>query len=331
VTIVVTGATGHLGANLVRQLLADGCKVRALVRDDVRAIAGLEVEQARGDVLDPSALMHALVGAEVVYHLAALISVTGAQGGRVEAVNVLGTRNVVHACLQAGVRRLVHFSSIHAFRQLPRDAALDETRAPSDAGRAPAYDHSKARGEREVMAGIGAGLDAVILNPTAVIGPYDFKPSRMGRVLLALVRRRLPALVGGAFDWVDARDVCRAAVTAARVGRSSERYLLSGTYLSVRGLAALVEEASGVRAPRLTAPQWLARPGAPLASAWGRLRKTQPLFTPDSLAALRMCNPRVSHAKATAELNFAPRPLRDTIADTIAWFVETGRQPAGAR
>lgn len=329
--VAVTGATGHIGANLVRQLLADGCQVRALVRDDVRALAGLDVEHTVGDVFDADALASAFAGSDVVFHLAALISITGAQGGRVHAVNVLGTRNVVRACLEAGVRRLVHFSSIHAFRQFPHEEVLDERRAPSDSGPAPAYDHSKACGEREVMAGAAAGLEAVILNPTAVIGPYDFKPSHMGRVLLALARRRLPALVAGAFDWVDARDVCRAAITAARAGRTGERYLLSGTYLSVRGLAALVGEVTGTRAPRMTAPQWLARPGAPLAAAWSRVARTRPLFTPDSLAALRTCNPHISHAKASVELAFTPRPLRDTVADTLDWFVAAGRLPAGLR
>lgn len=325
----MSGAAGHLGGNLVRLLLAEGHDVRALVRTDIRAVDGLAVEVVKADVLDVVSLGRAFAGVDVVFHLAARISVTGEQGGRVSAVNVLGTRNVVQACLAEGVGRLVHMSSIHAFCQLPKEGALDESRGPSDPGRAPAYDRSKARGEREVLAGVRQGLDAVILNPTAVLGPFDFKPSRMGRVLLALGRGAMPALVDGAFDWVDVRDVCRAALTAASRGRRGERYLLSGSYTSVAALAEEVARATGVSAPRVTVSQWLVRPVAPLASAWSRVVGSDPLLTSDSLTALRTCHPRISHAKAAAELGFEPRRLERTVSDTLEWFVGAGLLPAG--
>ncbi len=319
---VVTGASGHLGANLVRHLLAVGRPVRVLAYGDLRSLAGLPVERAAGDVLDEPSLTRAFQGAEVVYHLAACISILGAQRGRVEAVNVGGTRHVVRACQAAGVRRLVHMRSIHAFCQFPRDAPLDESRGPSDKLRAPAYDQSKARAEREVLAGVERGLDAVILNPTAVLGPFDFQPSRMGRVLRALRRGDLPALVPGGFDWVDARDVAAAALSAAERGRSGERYLLSGTYLSVAGLAALVAEVSGTRAPRWLLPHWLLRGAAPLAELWSRVSRAEPLLTRDALVALRTGHPSIRHDKARAELGFAPRPLRTTIEDALRWLSE---------
>ena len=235
------------------------------------------------------------------------------------------------ACFERGVRRLVHFSSIHAFCQLPREEPLDESRPASDTRPAPAYDRSKAAGEREVLAGVVRGLDAVIVNPTAVLGPFDFKPSRMGRVLLDLVQRRLPALVAGGFDWVDARDVCRAAIAAEHRGRRGARYLLSGTYLSVAGLAALVAEIGGAPAPRLVVPHWLARLAAPAATTWSALAGGEPRFTRDSLAALRTGHPAISHARAAAELGFDPRPLRETVTDTLAWFAATGALPGATR
>jgi dihydroflavonol-4-reductase len=330
--VLVTGATGHVGAQLVRALLDDGRLVRALVREDRRALAGLPVETVRGDVRDPQSVLRALEGVEVVYHLAALISLTGEQGGRVRAVNVAGTRAVVESCLARGVSRLVHFSSIHALSPFPRGEALDERRAAADARRAPAYDRSKAAGEREVAAGVARGLSATIVLPTAVLGPFDFKPSRMGRVLLDLAEGRLPALVGGAFDWVDGRDVARAAIAAERAGRPGERYLLSGTFLPLTELAALVADVSGVRAPRVVVPQWLARPVAPAAAAWARLTGSEPRFTPDSLLALRTGHPRIDHSRATVELEYCPRPLRETVRDTLAWFATQGRlSPPAAR
>lgn len=328
--VLVTGATGHIGAQLVRALLEDGRRVRALVRQDRRALAGLPVETVPGDVRDPDSIRRALDGVEVVYHLAALISLTGGQGGRVHAVNVAGTRAVVEGCLARGALRLIHFSSIHALSQFPRDETLDERRAAADPRRAPAYDRSKAAGEREVAAGAARGLVATTLLPTAVLGPFDFKPSRMGRVLIDLARGRFPALVQGGFDWVDGRDVARAALAAERRGRPGERYLLSGTYLPLAGLAALVAELSGVPAPRLVVPQWLARPAAPAAAAWARLTGDEPRFTPDSLLALRTGHPRIDHGKAAAELGFRPRPLRETVRDTLDWFAAEGRLDRGA-
>jgi dihydroflavonol-4-reductase len=330
-TVVVTGASGHLGANLVRQLVAAGRRVRALVHRNRRPLDGLPVECVPGDVRDEGSLGRAFAGADVVYHLAAVVSIAGSQGGLVEAVNVGGARNVVRACRGAGVRRLVHFSSIHAFSQLPREEPLDERRGPADAAPAPAYDRSKAGGEREVQAGVDEGLDAVVVNPTAVLGPFDFAPSRMGRVLLDLERGALPALVGGGFDWVDARDVCAAALAAEERGRRGERYLLSGTYTTVAGLAALVADVTGRRAPAVVVPQWLVRPFAPLAELWSGLVGGEPLVTRDSLTALRTGHPQVRHDKAGAELGFAPRPLRATIEDTLRWFRDGGRPTAGAK
>jgi len=328
--VVVTGAAGHVGGTLVRALLAQGRSVRALVHRDQRALEGLDVERVQGDIRDPSALEHAFDGAEVVYHAAAYISLLRSEWARLEAVNVFGTRNVVEACLRCGVRRLVHFSSIHALEQRPFHVPLDETRPLVDSrGHAP-YDRSKAAGEREVQKGLARGLDAVILNPTAIVGPYDFRPSHLGQMLLALGRGKLPALVAGGFDWVDVRDVVEGALCAEERASAGSRYLLSGHWASVRDLARTAEEITGVRAPRFVCPLGLARIGAPFSTAWSHLRGERPLYTSFSLQVLRNSNRRISHTQATRDLGYRPRPLRDTLADTCAWFAQVGwlDQPA---
>jgi dihydroflavonol-4-reductase len=258
----------------------------------------------------------------VLFRSAANISIVGEQNGLVRRVNVEGPRNVVEACRTCGVRRLVHFSSIHAFAQEPLSQVLDETRGQVNGG-APAYDRSKAAGEREVLAGVASGLDAVIVNPTGVLGPLDFKGSRMGAVLLGMARRRFIALIDGGFDWVDVRDVCAGAMAAEQQGRTGERYLLSGHWRSLRDLALAVQRITGARPPRWDSPMWLARVGAPFVTAWSQLRRTQPLYTSEALVALR-ANRSISHAKASRELGYAPRPIDDTIADTLRWF-EDGR------
>ena len=320
---VVTGAAGHVGGNLVRALLEQGRQVRAVVRNDRRAIEGLDVEVVQADVLDLDSLVQAFRGADTVFHLAAQISIVGDMGGKVTRVNTVGPRNVVEACQRCGVRRLVHFSSIHAYVQEPTDKVLDETRALSGP-KAPAYDRSKASGQQIVLqAAREKRLDAVVVNPTAVIGPHDYKPSRMGAVILSLARRRFPALVAGGFDWVDVRDVVAGAIAAEQKGRSGENYLLSGHYRTVADLGSLVEKVTGMPAPRVVVPLWLAGFGALFALAFSRITGGVPLFTPEAIRALNGAR-FVSHEKASQELGYSPRPLDVTVSDTVQWFKSVG-------
>jgi dihydroflavonol-4-reductase len=209
--IVVTGAAGHAGANLVRALVAKGRPVRALVHLDRQALEGLDIEVVKGDICDLDSLLGAFEGAEVVYHLAARIAISNEPWSLLEAVNVSGTRNVVEACLSCGVRRLVHFSSIHTMIDRAGDIPVDESNPLVESRHYPPYDRSKAAAEREVRRGIERGLDAIIISPTAIIGPHDYKPSHFGEALLRLANGRLPALVAGGFDWVDVRDVVQGA------------------------------------------------------------------------------------------------------------------------
>jgi dihydroflavonol-4-reductase len=322
-TTVVTGATGHVGANLVRALLAQGRRVRALIHINRRAIEGLDVEIVEGDVCDVASLRGAFNGAEVVYHLAARISISMGEWPLLERINVTGTRNVVEACLRSGVRRLVHFSSIHAIIQEPLDVPVDELRPLVESKRCPPYDRSKATGEREVHKGIEQGLDAVIIIPTGIIGPYDYEPSYFGEALLTIARGKLPALIAGGFDWVDVRDVVEGAMRAEERAPAGARYLLSGHWVSVPEIAAIVEQATGAPVPRLVCPMWLAPAGIPFTTALARLTGKRPLYTSASLRAL--CgNRNISHERATRDLDYNPRPFRETIVDTLQWFEENG-------
>ncbi|MFC1901668.1 NAD-dependent epimerase/dehydratase family protein [Chloroflexota bacterium] len=322
--VVVTGATGHIGANLVRTLIAAGRPTRSLVHISHRAIEGLDTEIVRGDICDRDSLCRAFQGAGVVYHLAASISLFMDEWPRLEAVNVIGTRNVVEACLRCGVRRLVHFSSIHALVQEPMHTLVDESRLLVDSRRCPPYDRSKAAAEREVQRGIEQGLDAVIINPTAILGPYDYQLSYFGDALLAMAHRKLPALVTGGFDWVDVRDVVVGAMRAEERAPTGARYLLSGHWVSMCEIADMVAEITGVSCSRPVFPLWLARLGVPVVTALGRLNGKRPLYTSVSLRALRS-NRNISHARATRELGYQPRPFRETLRDTLRWFKDNGQ------
>jgi dihydroflavonol-4-reductase len=321
-TTVVTGASGFIGSVLVRELLSRGGAVRAVVHTSRRALRGLDIDIVEADVRDPASLRAAFNGAESVFHFAAVISLAGDLGGRVTETNVRGAEHAARAALDAGVERYVHCSSIHAFDLTDGQSVIDET-TPRVGQKHPIYDRSKALGEARVRSVIAEGLPGVIVHPTAVMGPGDHRPSRIGQVLLDLAAGRLPALLPGGFDWVDVRDVCAGVLAAEQRGRVGESYLLSGRWHSARELATFGAEVTGVPPPRFDVPLWLARGLAPIGDAWGRLTRTEPRLNSDALAALRATR-TISRTKAEAELGYTARSIRTSVRDAYRWFDEAG-------
>lgn len=323
--IAITGASGHIGNVLCRKLLTLGYKVKALVHEgDVlhsRSIEDLTLERVPGNILDLDSMMSFCRGSDVVFHLAAKISIDGDPDGSLLRTNVEGTENVIKACLAASVKRLVHFSSIHAYKQEPLHEELNESNEYVDS-QDSCYNYYKALGEKVVQKGVKDGLDAVILSPTGVLGPFDYQPSFMGQALLDLYHGKLPALVHGGFDWVDVRDVVSAAVCAIEKGKPGDRYLLSGHWVSVRDLMELFARITGAKAPRFTFPSWLASLGLPYIKLYGKLTKTPPLYTRESLDTLLRSNTCITARKAEADLGYVPRPLEETLRDQFEWFKE---------
>ncbi|MCX6012535.1 MAG: NAD-dependent epimerase/dehydratase family protein [Chloroflexi bacterium] len=319
----VTGASGHLGGNLVRALVSRGWKVRALVHHDTRAIDGLNLEIVEGDVLYDEHLRRAFRGVDVVFHLAAHISVINRDRKQVEAININGVQNVIDSCFAEGVKRLVYTSSFHAHEQEPLEEPFDESRPLCDSGKLPPYNRSKAEGERLIQAAISNGLDAIIIIPVGIIGPYDFNPSHFGAILLAMARGKLPVIVNAGLDWVDARDVADGMINACQLSKYGESYILSGHRSSLKDIARQASKITGKNPPKIVLPFWMAKSSAPFVEAVDRIRKKRPLFTSISIKELDS-NKSVSHAKASRELGYQPRPLQDTIADTIEWFKLNG-------
>lgn len=308
--VAVTGANGHLGANVVRQLLAAGHDVQAVIHRNVDALQGLDITMCTASLGDPAGLEAAFANQDAVIHLAARISIQGDPDGAVHATNVAGARSAAKAALAAGVSRFVHMSSIHSY-DLANTATVRED-SPRAHAKSTAYDHSKFLGEQEVRTVIEQGLDAVFLNPSGVVGPYDFGPSRMGEVLQQLATNRLPAVVRGAFDWVDVRDVAAAAIEALTRGATGENHLLGGHHKSMQDVARAVSAVAGSRVPPAL-PLWVARMAVPFA------RGPNPKFTSESLDALAHGRP-VDASKAARVLGHAPRSFEQTIADTLRWF-----------
>jgi len=321
--ILVTGASGHVGSNLVRTLLEQKETVRAMVREDHRSLDGLSVEMMQADLRYPETLDPLLSDVEVVYHCAAHIAV-GSDGGRCQKINVEGTANLLEACKNAGTRRLIYFSSIHGMSPDPVDEVLDENRALVSLENAPPYDRSKAAAETLALEAAAHGLEVVIIAPTGVLGPHDFKPSRMGRVLQAMSERRFPALLDSGFDWVDARDVGKAAIAAAHNAPSGSKYVISGGWASMKQLAATVEAACGAPSPSWFLPIWAARMGVPFAAFWSLLTRNEPSLSNASLNILSHQARQVSQEKAQRELGHNPRPLLETVTDSLRWANEVG-------
>ena len=319
--VAVTGASGHIGANLVRELLGRGYEVVVLIRKTSDALEGLDVVRVYGDLIDRQSLCNAFNGVEQVYHLAAFISIKSGDNDQLELVNIEGTRNVLEVCQSEGVSTLIHFSTIHALNLEPFDQPVTEDNQllGERTGHSADYDYSKAGAERLVRQNSCNTLGTRIIYPTAALGPNDFNRSLFGQAILKIAHGRMPALVAGGFDWVDVRDVAWGAVEAAEKGADGDRFILSGHYLGMSEVAAVIAELTGIAAPGLTCPAWLAGLFAPLMSGWARLTGQAPLYTRYSLATLST-NKVMSHARASRDLSYEPRSFRDSMVDTLKFY-----------
>jgi dihydroflavonol-4-reductase len=316
--ITVTGATGHIGNNLIAALLAQGHEVTATALRRESALDDLDLRFAAADLRDPAAVRRAVRGAERVYHCGALISLFEADAARMHAVNVGGVQHVLAACEAEGVARLVHFSSIHAFAA--RAEAIDERAPLSHAPHLPAYHRGKALAT-ELVRAAAPRLDVVLVHPTSVIGPRDFLRGIVGRQLWLSARGLMKVAIHGGFDFVDVRDVVAGAIAAADRGRRGQSYLLTGHWRSLRELFGAAAALGGHGPPWFDLPVPPLRPVAALLDALAWVTPLRAGLSRASLHTIRNYR-HISRALAEAELGYAPRPFEDTIADTIAWYRE---------
>jgi dihydroflavonol-4-reductase len=317
--IAITGASGHVGVNLCKALIGKGHEVRALIHKSNKGLEDLHIKTFQGDLLNKESLVPFIKGSEIVFHLAAKISITGEDHGSVHETNTEGTRNMIQLSKEFGVRRFIHFSSIHAFRQDPHNQILDENR-PLVGEEAFAYDRSKAEGERMVMNAANDGLDAFVLSPTAIVGPMDFEPSLMGKAFLQLYHHQIPALVPGGYNWVDVRDIVEAAITSIEKGVKGQKYLLSGHWHSLPEVAKLIEKHTKQKIVGIVMPFWLAWIGLPFITLYSKVSGRTPLYTRESLKIIINGSKRISYEKAKHELDFNPRSMDETVKDSMKWF-----------
>lgn len=319
---LVTGGGGRLGNVLVRRLLESGHRVRVLEPGArPKSLEDLDIDFVSGSVLNESDVAQAVEGADVVYHLAAKIDLRPKKDPLMYPINVGGTRNVVEACLSRGLR-MVHTSSHHAVEREPLEEPLDERR-PLALDEKCEYHRSKAIGETIVLAGCERGLDAVIVNPGSMIGPYDFEPSLIGAALIDMYFGRVPVLLDLLSDYVDVRDVADGMIAAADKGRRGERYFLTGDVVPILEMVSLYGELTGAKVPTRALPLWFGWILLPFALAGSAVTKRDPFITSDMLRA-SVSNAVVSHDKATRELGYSTRPLRQSLADAVQWYRARG-------
>ncbi|MDD1764033.1 MAG: SDR family oxidoreductase [Methanobacteriaceae archaeon] len=321
--ILVTGATGFIGNVLVRKLLLKKEKVRVvtLPSDDLRPLKGLDVDMVPGDVTKPQSLVPAFEGADVVFHLAGMVSIMPNQDHILKEVNVKGTQNVVETCLELDVNRLIYTSSVHALKEPPHGVIIDETCGYHPEYSRGGYDLSKAQASLEVLKGVKRGLDAVIICPSGVMGPCDYNVSQMGQLIINYLNGNLKAYIDGAYDFVDVRDVAQGLISACKRGKTGESYILSGEKITVRHLLFLLEEETGIKRPKLKIPLWLAKVAGKITPLYYKKRKSRPLFTSYSAEVL-LSNCNISSDKARIELGYSARPLSESIRDAVDWFKE---------
>ncbi|RCK75672.1 MAG: Dihydroflavonol-4-reductase [Anaerolineae bacterium] len=322
-SILVTGATGHIGNVLVRKLVEQGEKVRAFYwyRENPLSLSGVDAELFPGDILDRNSLQRAMEGVDTIYHLAGVISIMPGPNPLIWRVNVEGTRNILELAKKKCVKRLVYTSSIHALRRIPTGRIIDESVGFDPDNPYGEYDRCKAIASLDVKRAAQEGLDAVIICPTGVIGPYDFYHSEMGEFLQSVAQGQLIFYIEGAYDFVDVRDVVAGLISARAAGRRDEIYILGGHKVNIKELIKTVSRITRKPTLNIKLPLFLAKVIARISPYYARIMNFRPRLTPYSIEVLRS-NSDISHQKATRELGYKPRPIFETISDTVKWFLE---------
>ncbi len=321
--ILVTGATGFIGSQLTHALVGQGNHVRVLRRANSKTLMldGLPVEHVFGDILQAEAVDQAVAGCDLVFHVAGLSSYWRAQRDQIYRVNVEGTRVVMDACLRAGVPRVVHTSSVAAIG-VRRDAPADEN-TPFDAFSATwAYADSKHRAELEVHRAVERGLNAVIVNPAAVIGPGDHYLISSSMVV-EFARRPIPAVPRGGVCLADVDAVVQGHLRAAERGRTGERYILGGENLTNLEVAATICDIAGRRPPRWTIPGWMLGPAALAVDAINRISPRPPIVSGEQLR-LDAYNVFYDCSKAVRDLDYPLLPFRGAAERAYRWYQEHG-------
>ena len=322
--IAVTGASGHIGFSICKELISSGYEVRALVRAHNPLLSALAVVQIKGDITETTALEELMDGCDVTIHAAGMIHLGSRYNQKMYDINVSGTKNVICAAQKTGVKRFIHFSSVHAYSQKPHDLPVDETRH-FIGERAIFYDQTKRDAHLLVLNAASEHLEVIVLCPTSVIGPPDYKISKLGQAVIDICKGKVPAVIRGGFDFVDVRDIAIATVNALTLGRSGESYILGNEYLTIKEFANLILSTNGSSKQLRELPLFMGYAGLPFVKSYAAITKRPALYDKAYIDILRDGNIKIISEKAKQELGYTPRPIRETLIETVQWLKEYGK------
>lgn len=329
---IVTGAAGHLGSTVVRRLLALGKTIRTLVlphemhKDDLIGTEIYEGDVCNEESLEP--LFAAQEGEElIVIHCAGIVSIASGYHKIVYDVNVSGTRNVVNCCMKHHVKKLVYVSSVHAIPEKPKGEIITEISHFDPDKVVGLYAKTKSEATQIVLNAAAEGLDASVVHPSGICGPYDYGRGHITQLFNDYYRGTLTAAVKGGYDFCDVRDVADGIISCVENGKQGECYILSGKYYSIPDMLEYFHEITGKKPIKTYLPLWFAKLTAPLAEVYYKILKQPPLYTPYSLYTLET-NANFSNEKAKSWLGYHVRPITDTIRDMMNWMKKEKLIPA---
>ncbi len=321
--IAVTGASGYVGSILVAMLTAQGHSLQLLNRGLMPISSNENTEIIQGDLLQEESLNRLVAGADVVIHSAAVISISDNIDKAAFEVNTKGTDLLLAAAQRAGIKRFIYVSSIAAFEQWPCDEPMNENRGTANA--LPySYAASKGIAQAAALACNSDNFEVLVLAPSAIAGPFDQRPSLMGKGIISMYKGNLPAIFPGGVDFVDVRDVAAAIVSALTGGEPGNAYLLCGEWLSLQALNQEIAAIKGKKRITPVLPLRLVLGLLPLINLWARITNRPPVYTRQAVEQVIYSNKHIDHSKATAALNFKPRPIAETIRDEVEWFKQNG-------
>lgn len=318
--IAITGISGHVGNNVGRALLQNGYSINALVQNpQASSIQDLESNYIVGDLFSREALDKLCKDADVFIHIAGKVSIYPSERDLIYKTNIEGVKEVINACKRNGIKKIIHFSSIHAHISHGISIPINESTEYVQSEEV-AYDYSKSKGEQLMLKAREDGLDVSIVNPTAIIGPRDYQPSLSGQMIMDIYNGSLPSLVKGGFDWVDVRDIAVAVVSIIEKNVSNQKFILSGHYAELKQIANVICNEKGEKYKGLVSPISLAKFGLPFISVFAKLTGKKALYTKESLKTIKEASFYNEHNSASKLLDYSPRPINKTIHDTAEWF-----------
>lgn len=324
---LITGATGFIGSAVLRQLIAAGHDVRALIRpkSDRRNITGLPVEIVYGDLADRQSLDQGMKGCSTLFHLAADYRLWVPKAEEMYEVNVVGTRNIMHAALNAGIERVVYTSSVATLGFTRDGNPANEETPVSLKDMVGHYKRSKFMAEKEVKRFADEqGLPVVIVNPSTPVGPRDIRPTPTGRIIVDAASGHMPAYVDTGLNLVHVDDVAVGHLLALEHGKKGDRYILGASDMTLKEIFCAIAAITGQTPPNICLPHPVVFPIAYVSEAWARLvTRREPRVT---LNGVRLARKKMffSIEKARRFLGFNPRPVEEALRDAVAWFRENG-------